>query len=285
MLACLDGMAPKPGGSARSPAPGAAVTIRTGNAQTRKVFCLPGAGANATSFLDFAARSPGDAGFIGLEAPALLGRDGETPTLQEAARRYVDTIRTLQPEGPYHLIGHSFGGWVALEAARQLSEAGATVAPVVLVDTQAPRAEGHGDRGYALREYLALIGLQSEHEHELDADTLAALPPTEQARPIFEAMRRGRLLPANARLEDFVPVLEMFCRQCAIGYRPQGAFGGLALLLRAVPGEAVDLDAWRLHEPQLRSFDVPGSDHLSILKPPHVDRVIEIVGRHWYLGR
>ncbi|MET3381553.1 non-ribosomal peptide synthetase [Variovorax paradoxus] len=285
MLARLDGMAPKPGGSARSSAPGAAVTIRTGNAQTRKVFCLPGAGANATSFLDFAARSPGDAGFIGLEAPALLGRDGEPPTLQEAARRYVDTIRTLQPEGPYHLIGHSFGGWVALEAARQLTEAGATVAPVVLVDTQAPRAEGHGDRGYALREYLALIELQSEQEHGLDADTLAELPPTEQARPIFEAMRRGRLLPANARLEDFVPVLEMFCRQCAIGYRPQGAFGGLALLLRAVPGEAVDLDAWRQHEPQLRSFDVPGSDHLSILKPPHVDRVIEIVGRHWYLGR
>jgi thioesterase domain-containing protein len=290
VLARLDGMAPKPGGSARSPAPGAAVTIRTGNAQTRKVFCLPGAGANATSFLDFAARSPGDAGFIGLEAPAPLGRDGEPPTLQEAARRYVDTIRSLQPEGPYHLVGHSFGGWVALEAARQLTEAGVTVAPVVLVDTQAPRAEGHGDRGYALREYLALIELQSEQEHGLDADTLAELPPTEQARPIFEAMRRGRLLPANARLEDFVPVLEMFCRQCAIGYRPQGAFGGLALLLRAVPeeggaDEAVDLDAWRLHEPQLRGFDVPGSDHLSILKPPHVDRVIEIVGRHWYLGR
>ncbi|WP_440531932.1 amino acid adenylation domain-containing protein [Variovorax sp. YR566] len=291
MLARLDGMALEPGGSARSPAPGAAVTIRTGNAQTRKVFCLPGAGANATSFLDFAARSPGDAGFIGLEAPALLGRDGETPTLQEAARRYVDTIRGLQPVGPYHLIGHSFGGWVALEAARQLSKAGSTVAPVVLVDTQAPRAEGHGDHGYALREYLALIGLQSDQAHGLDADTLAALPPTEQARPIFEAMRCGRLLPANARLEDFVPVLEMFCRQCAIGYRPQGAFGGLALLLRAFPEEggadeeAVDLDAWRLHEPQLRSFDVPGSDHLSILKPPHVDRVIEIVGRHWYLGR
>ena len=222
-------------------------------------------------------------------SPVLLGRDGEPPTLQAAAGRYVAAIRSLQPEGPYHLIGHSFGGWVALEAARQLIAAGATVAPVVLVDTEAPRAEGHGDRGYALREYLALIALQSEQHHGLDADALAALPPAEQARPIFEAMRRSRLLPVNARLEDFVPVLEMFCRQCAIGYRPEGAFGGLALLLRAVTDERtdepIDLDAWRLHAPQLRSFDLPGSDHLSILKPPHADRVIEIVGRHWYLGR
>jgi amino acid adenylation domain-containing protein len=291
ILARLDGIAPRPGGGAGPLTPGAAVTIRSGGTQARKVFCLPGAGANATSFLDFASRSSGDAGFIGLEAPALLGRDGEPPTLQQAARRHVDAIRNLQPEGPYHLIGHSFGGWIALEAARQLIGAGATVAPVVLVDTEAPRAEGHGDRGDALRAYLALIGLQGGHEHGLDAEALAALPPAGQARPVFEAMRRARLLPANARLEDFVPVLEMFCRQCAIGYRPCGAFGGLALLLRAVAGDGgdtddtVDLGAWRLHEPQLRSFDLPGSDHLSILKPPHVDRVIEIVGRHWYLGR
>lgn len=101
-------------------------------------------------------------------------------------------------------------------------------------------------------------------------------------------MRRARLLPPSARRADFAPVLEMFCRQCAIGYRPEGEFTGLALLLRAVSGDeddAVNLDAWRTHEPRLRSFDLPGSHHLSILRPPHVDRVIEIVGRHWYLGQ
>ncbi|MGJ7607440.1 amino acid adenylation domain-containing protein [Variovorax sp. LT1R20] len=283
ILARVDGLTPTWRAGIPSIALGAAVTIRRGSTQARTVFCVPGAGANATSFLEFASRSTGDASFIGLEAPALLGHDGDPPTLQQAAGRYVDAIRAVQPEGPYHLIGHSFGGWVALEAARQLLDAGATVAPVVLVDTDAPRAEGYGDRGHALREYIALIALQSDHDHGLDAAALAALPPAEQAPPIFEAMRRVRLLPANARLADFVPVLEMFCRQCAISYRPEGAFGGLALLLRA--DDAVDTASWRSHVPQLRSFDVPGSDHLSILAPPHVDHVIEIVGRHWYLGR
>nr|WP_256098977.1 non-ribosomal peptide synthetase [Variovorax sp. SG517] len=288
ILARLDGTASAPAVAGRPPAHGAAVTIRSGGTQARKVFCLPGAGANATSFLEFASRSPGDASFIGLEAPALLGRDGEPPTLQEAARRYVDAIRALQPQGPYHLIGHSFGGWVALEAARQLAGAGATVAPVVLVDTDAPRTEGFGDRAHALREYLALIRLQGGKEHGLDASTLAVLPAGEQTASVFEAMRRARLLPPSARRADFAPVLEMFCRQCAIGYRPEGEFTGLALLLRAVSGDeddAVNLDAWRTHEPRLRSFDLPGSHHLSILRPPHVDRVIEIVGRHWYLGQ
>ena len=280
ILARLDGVTPD---IAADIAPGAAVTIRRGGTAARTVFCMPGAGANATSFLAFASRSTGDAHFIGLEAPTLLGHGGGQPTLQEAAARYVGAIRAVQPEGPYHLIGHSFGGWIALEAARQLADAGAVVAPVVLVDTDAPRAEGHGDRGHALREYIALIALQSKRPHGLDADALAALPLHEQAPPIFEAMRRARLLPANARLNDFVPVLEMFCRQCAIGYRPDAAFDGPVLLLRA--DDTIDDSAWRLHAPQLRSVDVPGSDHLSILAPPHVDRVLEIVGRHWYLGR
>nr|WP_255595714.1 non-ribosomal peptide synthetase [Lysobacter sp. BMK333-48F3] len=284
-LARLDGAEPAP--VPEPPAAGVAVVIRHGRAGGRKVFCLPGAGANATSFLDFAALSPGDASYIGLEAPTLIGREGEPPTLSEAAHRYAQAIRALQPDGPYHLIGHSFGGWVALEVARILLEAGAAVAPVVLVDSEAPRVEGHGGREHALGEYLSLIGLQGAHGHGLNAQSLAALTPERQAESVFEAMRGAGLLPATARLEDFAPVLEMFCRQCAIGYRHERPFGGLAVLVRAVDGdrdEAVDVQAWRRFEPELRGFDLSGSDHLSVLKPPHAQRLIEIVGRHWYLG-
>ncbi|WP_363797076.1 amino acid adenylation domain-containing protein [Lysobacter firmicutimachus] len=285
-LARLDGAAVAP--PAMPPAAGAAVVIRQGRAGGRQVFCLPGAGANATSFLDFAAAVPGDISFIGLEAPALIGRDGAPPTLAEAARRYAQAIRGLQPEGPYHLIGHSFGGWVALEVARQLLDAGAEVAPVVMIDSEAPRADGHGGREYALGEYLALIGLQGVRGHGLSAQSLVALTREQQAASVFEAMRLGGLLPATARLDDFAPALEMFCRQCAIGYRHERPFGGLAVLVRAMGGaeaDAVDLDDWRRFEPELRGFDLHGSDHLSVLKPPHVERLVEIVGRHWYLGR
>lgn len=264
-----------------------AVVIRTGSARTRKVFCIPGAGANATSFLDLCARFAGDASFIGLEAAGFLGLDGTPPPVQEAARRYVEAIRSMQPAGPYHLLGHSFGGWIALEIARQLIEAGAVVAPLVLVDTQAPRAHGHAGGEQAMHEYVKLIDLNIGAGLGVSVADLAGRDQPSQVLLVFEKMKQAGVLPARARLEDFEPVIEMFCRQCGIGYQAEQPFGGLPLLFCAAPAaedDSVDLDAWQRLEPGLRAVHVDGSDHLSILKPPHAARLVEEIGKHWYLG-
>jgi acetoacetyl-CoA synthetase len=50
------------------------------------------------------------------------------------ARTYVDTIRGVQPQGPYLVAGHSFGALVAFEVARQLTEAGAEVEWLGMID-------------------------------------------------------------------------------------------------------------------------------------------------------
>jgi amino acid adenylation domain-containing protein len=264
-----------------------AVVIRTGSAGARKVFCLPGAGANATSFLDLCAGFSGDASFIGLEAAGFLGREGAPPSVQEAAQAYVEAIRAMQPAGPYHLLGHSFGGWIALEAARQLVQAGAVVAPLVLLDTQAPRPHGHAGRDQAMHEYVKLIDLNLGASLGVSAADLASRGRASQVLLVFEKMKQAKVLPPRARLEDFEPVIEMFCRQCGIGYPASQSFGGLPLLFcagQAVDGDGVDLDAWRRLEPGLRAMHVDGSDHLSILKPPFAGRLVEEIGKHWYLG-
>jgi amino acid adenylation domain-containing protein len=64
-------------------------------------------------------------------------RSGEAPsvTLQSLAAQYVEAIRKRQPHGPYCLVGHSTGGVVAFEAARQLRAAGEEVEQLVLLDT------------------------------------------------------------------------------------------------------------------------------------------------------
>ncbi len=48
---------------------------------------------------------------------------------------YLPLIRQAQPRGPYFLAGYSMGGLTALEIARALSEAGETVAMLVMLDT------------------------------------------------------------------------------------------------------------------------------------------------------
>ena len=107
------------------------------------------------------------------------GLQGEEPlgSVEEMARSYAETIRGLQPEGPYRVAGHSFGGLLAFEIARVLEAQGEAIDWLGLIDAeldtmaQAPiRRWGHRSAlpyhyaraalrkpGTALRAALALI--------------------------------------------------------------------------------------------------------------------------------
>jgi acyl transferase domain-containing protein/thioesterase domain-containing protein len=76
--------------------------------------------------------------FYALQARGLYGDLEPHETFEEMARDYIAEIRMVQPQGPYLLGGFSGGGIVAYEMARQLLEAGESVALVVMLDTPLP---------------------------------------------------------------------------------------------------------------------------------------------------
>ena len=62
------------------------------------------------------------------------------PALQDWAAQYLADIRALQPQGPYFLLGHCYGGILAYELARQLQAAGQQVGHVIMIDSYVPGA-------------------------------------------------------------------------------------------------------------------------------------------------
>jgi thioesterase domain-containing protein len=70
----------------------------------------------------------------GLQAPHVAGEDGFA-SIAEAAGHYVAHIRSIQPEGPYHLLGWSLGGLIAHEVAVQLQDADEEVALLSMMDS------------------------------------------------------------------------------------------------------------------------------------------------------
>jgi thioesterase domain-containing protein len=77
-------------------------------------------------------------------------------SVEQLAREHLRDMRTVQPNGPYILVGHSFGGLIAWEMAVQLIESGATVAFLALLDTPHPHFLGTlspEEREVALRVY------------------------------------------------------------------------------------------------------------------------------------
>lgn len=56
------------------------------------------------------------------------------PTLEAMAAAYIETLRSVQPEGPYALGGFCGGGLIALEMAQQLRAQGQAVDLLVLIE-------------------------------------------------------------------------------------------------------------------------------------------------------
>src|SRR6185437_2240946 len=55
-------------------------------------------------------------------------------SVPEMAEQYLAEIRSVQPHGPYHLLGWSFGGLVAQAIATRLRDEGEQVAMLALMD-------------------------------------------------------------------------------------------------------------------------------------------------------
>lgn len=64
----------------------------------------------------------------------------EFVTIEEMAAHYVSALRQFQPRGPYCLGGYCFGGNVAFEMARQLSEQGERVEMLALFNASPPNS-------------------------------------------------------------------------------------------------------------------------------------------------
>jgi len=91
------------------------------------------------------------------ESPLLRGTPNTFGTLEAFARRYVDDLRVVQPEGPYWVGGYSFGASAAYEIARQLRAQGQDVAFCGIVDIgPGYRGFGWGDRRSPFRPWFGV---------------------------------------------------------------------------------------------------------------------------------
>ena len=64
-------------------------------------------------------------------------------TIEEQAAIYVGQLKAFQTKGPFVLGGHSYGGMVAFEMARQLRALGAAPAQLIILDTIVPGSLQH----------------------------------------------------------------------------------------------------------------------------------------------
>ena len=113
------------------------VPIRTGGEQT-PLICIHAVNGRILPFRNLAEHLDSNQPVYAFTAAGLKGREAPMDSIPGMAARYVQELKTLQPQGPYRLLGECFGGSIGLEMARLLEEQGDVVSQVVVIDGALP---------------------------------------------------------------------------------------------------------------------------------------------------
>lgn len=242
------------------------------------LFLVHAAGGTTDVYRNLVDRLGGQRPVYGLE------RLAEARTVGEKARHYAEALTAAYPDGPCLLGGWSFGGFVAQEAARQLTAAGRDVELVVLIDsvrplprtedTEADRIRAHFT-GFA-RHVAETYGVQLRLPYD---ELVATQDDGERIDTVLRALREAADLPRAALAHQRSSYLDL---RIGEAHRP-GRYDGPVVLYRAtdpaphtVRDPAYERDdaslGWDEVCPDLSVVRVSGH-HLSLLDPPHVDEI------------
>ena len=102
------------------------------------LFALHGIGGLVFHYQPLAQQLGKQQPVYGLQAFGLEAEQTPFTNMDEMLELYLSAIKQQQPQGPYQLVGHSFGGILALELARRLLQQGEPVSYLGLIDTHLP---------------------------------------------------------------------------------------------------------------------------------------------------
>lgn len=256
------------------------------NGEKPPLFFAAPVGGNVLSYRDLLNYLAPDQPCYGLQAIGLDGVQRPHRNMDEIVDHYVKEIKTVQPSGPYYLLGSSFGGIVAYEMAQRLHDLGDKIALVVMFDSYGPNyPRRHPGTSRVKRKVFKYLRRMDTH--------LSSLAYTDwRGRMAYVQVKGGKLYRRlSQRLKDKTerminPLPSELRRVRASQYkvakrrkrkkREPRRFGGRLVLFRATKqplGIYADPTlGWRAVSEQIEVHEMPGH-HTSLIYEPRVHRL------------
>ncbi len=239
------------------------------------LYIVHGAGGNVVNFYGLTTRIGADQPVYGVQAQALEANQPALLRMEDMAAHYLREIRRIQPKGPYHFLGYSFGGIVVLEMAHQLHKAGEEVGLLGMLDTRAkdytPELPKKGDSETVQKQGRISGFFRSNRGHGSgkawaefflkDLDERRVRYITTIAAKLFST------LPASLKNTHEINAV------AARNYRPK-PFPGKLTLFRASKQTNVNIpsdNGWsHIFAEGIEIHQIPG-DHWQVLSEPGID--------------
>jgi len=218
----------------------------------------------------------------GFDALASLEYAGDTDSIEEMARGYVEEMRKLQEVGPYHLVGWSFGGLLAYECARQLRRQGCEVALLALIDSRlSDDSAAMVDEFDVWKSFIGYLTHEVKVFAGYDVSELLTAAPEDRIAEVVRHVRQigNATWTATFTEERVLQQYEVFRRNLGAlhAYRPE-AYDG-----RIVHFETVDQDegvtcVWLSLASAGCDRVLVSGDHTSVMRRPHIGLIAEFLG-------
>ncbi|NKC11656.1 MAG: amino acid adenylation domain-containing protein [Gammaproteobacteria bacterium] len=213
----------------RQSAPSQVVPMCKGDATKGALWLIHTGGGTIWNYLPLATELAPHLPVFAIQARGLM--DGQKPQddMREMAAAYLGLIRAQQPEGPYRLCGHSFGGVLAWEVVRQLRDVNCAVEALVMLDsTLHPAAdlwfENKTPTRAAARDLagaVAVFGRFTGADTQLGEDELAQLSPDDQVAQVAHALQQVDVPVTDANtLVKSLLAIAVAHRQARLAYAP-----------------------------------------------------------------
>jgi thioesterase domain-containing protein len=106
------------------------------NGASSPIFCVHGGGGIGSVYSNFSRAINADYPVYGIQARGLEEGEEMHLTLDDMVESYIQAIQSIQPKGPYRLVGWSLGGTIAHEIACALEAKNEVVELLALLDTR-----------------------------------------------------------------------------------------------------------------------------------------------------
>lgn len=155
---------------------GVVLPLRSLRSEKRPLFCFhPGIGIS-WAYSGLLQHLDEKFPVYGLQSRGLSIKEPMPGSIQEMAADYLVQIKSIQPNGPYRLLGWSLGGLVAHEVAAQLKDGGQSVEFLALLDAYPSNMEsslGRMEPAQEIEAILRFLGFHHLAGEDIPADMAA----------------------------------------------------------------------------------------------------------------
>ncbi|WP_326680795.1 non-ribosomal peptide synthetase [Streptomyces sp. NBC_01237] len=239
------------------------------------LFCVHPAGGLSWCYSGLMSGLHTEYPIYGLQARGISGDEPRPTSLTQMAADYVETLRSIQPHGPYQLLGWSYGGTVAFAMAVHLRRLGEEVGLLAMLDAYPETQFGEkvpGDLD-ALKLLLDYVGLDIDEEITESTDITRLL----------ELIRTESSVLANLETEQVRGLVDIVINNIHLmdAYAPE-MFDGDVLFFTATEGKAEDWMSYEAWVPYVKGQvenHLIACEHTEMTEPGPLREIGAVVSR------